>query len=122
MGKRHFRGWGVAELTLGLDEGRADPQDPHLFLTLPADPQGEAANKGQEGQALPGATLLASLKGLPLLPREFQWANVPGGRVMASWGHSALCPPLPPRVSSFLVLLFTLTESGLKCRAGGTQA
>uniref|UniRef100_A0A7N9ICA3 Uncharacterized protein n=1 Tax=Macaca fascicularis TaxID=9541 RepID=A0A7N9ICA3_MACFA len=55
---------------------------------------------------------------------RLQWANVPGG-----WDHShgrattqPFTPPSPSEVSSVLLLLFTLMESGLKHRAVGTQA
>lgn len=94
-------------------------QAPHPLLTFSAGPRVEATNKGQAGSTA-GSISLASPEGLPILPREFQWTDVPCGR-----GHGLLEPlsPLPylspSRDSSVLVLLFTLMESGLKHKTGG---
>lgn len=41
---------------------------------------------------------------------------------MASWATQPFTIPSPSGVSSILVLLFTLMESGLKHKAEGTQA
>ena len=79
----------------------------------------EVTNKGQAG-SIARFMSLASPKGLPVLPREFQWTDVPCGR-----GYGLLEPlsPLPylspSGDSSVLVLLFTLMESGLKHKTGG---
>lgn len=94
-------------------------QAPHPLLTFFAGPQVEATNKGQAGSTARSISL-ASPEGLPILPREFQWTDVPCGR-----GHGLLEPlsPLPNLSpswdSSVLVLLFTLMESGLKHKTGG---
>uniref|UniRef100_A0A5F7ZLY1 Uncharacterized protein n=1 Tax=Macaca mulatta TaxID=9544 RepID=A0A5F7ZLY1_MACMU len=115
----HFRG--------GMPWGRpwdsmrgVQHHHPHPLLVAHAVLRWKPLISARKGR--PGPYRLPPPKVSPC-PR-LQWANVPGG-----WDQShgrattqPFTPPSPSEVSSVLLLLFTLMESGLKHRAVGTQA
>ena len=99
---------------MGSEVGKAGPPDSHRLLTLPASPQEEAVNKGQE-------VITCLPKRSPILPREFQRADVAEG----SWppvATQSFVPHSPCGVISILVSFLTVMESGLKHKAEGTEA